>query len=53
MPEVAKWHVVLFEGVLLIYNKSYYYINVVCIQTVPQWGSYRECGINRGNTICT
>ena len=33
-------------------NRNYYYINVVCIQTVPYWGTNRGCGINRGNTVC-
>ena len=33
-------------------NKSYYYINVACIQIVPHWGTNRECGINRGNMVC-
>ena len=55
MPRVTWWHVVLFEGVLLI--KKFYYINVVCIQIVLHWGTNREQGINRehginqGNTV--
>ena len=32
-------------------NKNYYYINVVCIQIVPHWGTNRECSINWGNTV--
>ena len=32
-------------------NKNYYYINVVCIQIVPYWGTNRECGIIWRNTV--
>ena len=34
-------------------NKNYYYINVVCIQIVPHWGTNQGCGINRGNNYGT
>ena len=27
-------------------NENYYYINVVCIQIVPHWGTNQGCGIN-------
>ena len=32
-------------------NENYYYINVVCIQIVPHWGTNQECGIDWENTI--
>ena len=32
-------------------NKNYYYINVVCIQIVPHWGTNQECSINQGNKV--
>ena len=32
-------------------NKNYYYINVICIQIVPHWGTNQEYGTNRGNTV--
>ena len=32
-------------------NKKYYYINVVCNQTVLHWGTNEECIFNQGNTI--
>ena len=41
---------VLFEGVLLI-KITAIYINVVCTQIVPHWGTNRGCGINQVNTV--
>ena len=32
-------------------NKNYYYINAVCIQIVPYWGTNQGCGINQGNMV--
>ena len=34
-------------------NKNYYYINVVCIQIVPHWGTNWGCGINQGTKVLT
>ena len=48
IPEVTKWHAVLFEDALLIQGTTDYN-NVVCVQIVLQWGTNQECSINSGN----
>ena len=32
-------------------NKNYYYINVVCIEIVPHWGTNQDCDFNQGNMV--